>query len=171
MIRQLRAVGLSLTVLSFFLSRQLLLQHHRHGSSSSSSSSSLRMSMLPPFLQNNDNDIPLTSRERHSLKLAPASLPHTTVQATRQTQPYYYDNPHVASLMNADDSSDSLLLPEPLQVMRDYIAQHGVHVQGEFVRPGQKYMRLQYFCAVRFCFFGAGQKWDNRWSFLAHCFL
>ena len=87
----------------------------------------------------------------YPLHLREPSLPHaTTVQAasTRQTQPYYYDNPHVASLMNVNSKDELESLPEPLQVMREYIAQHGVDKQGEFVRPGQKYLRMQYFCPV-----------------------
>ena len=81
----------------------------------------------------------------HKLNMRAPFLPYATVKATPKTQPYYYDNKHVASLMNADMES----LPEPLQVMREYISQHGVDKQGEFARPGEKYIRMRYHCPVR----------------------
>ena len=68
---------------------------------------------------------------------------------TMEPPPFVYNNVHVQNLMNA--SSSSRFIPEPLQVLHEYISQHGISVLGNRIRSDQKYIRMQYFCPVRCC--------------------
>ena len=85
------------------------------------------------------------------LASSPVSLAPTVQQVpsteVAKLDDIYSDNEHVAKLMRASIED----LPEPLQVLREYISLHGVHVQGSTgqLRNDTKYMLVAYHCPSR----------------------